>query len=282
MTKEISISLLLKVLKSAWWKILIITVTIAIAAAAFTTFFIPKKYSSSVRFFVINISVENDYTTNALVDAAPKLAKDYIEIIKGDKMLNKVIEELKSENGERQYSDDERLTPAYIRSLISGSTTDGSAFNITVTSTDAEFAYDVAVEIQEHAPEIVKETARPLSDENFYYWEDKDGDNKRDDNEYISITAHPDYQLIDPSLRESKLSATPVSPDVKSNTLIAAVGAAVISYALFFVIKLFDTVIRGEDSAKALVGLPIIGKIPTWEKSTKPVSSTNTAKESQK
>jgi capsular polysaccharide biosynthesis protein len=90
MTNEISISLLLKVLKSAWWKILIFTVVIALIAAAVTSFVIPKKYSSSVTFYVNNTSSDYEYTTASLLEAAQLLANGYIEIIKSDVMLEKI------------------------------------------------------------------------------------------------------------------------------------------------------------------------------------------------
>ncbi len=274
MTKEISISLLLKVLKSAWWKILIITVAVAIAAAAFTTFFIPKKYSSSIEFYVINTSVSNEYTTEALLDATTKLSKDYIEIIKSDKMMKAVVEYLKSGDGRNQYTDN-RITPEYIRSMISASAvSDKSFFTVTVTSTDKDFAYDVASAIQVLAPGIVKSTAKFSDTSNLFY--------KDDNNEYKPIKdSEYDIQCISVN-RECRLPSAPSSPNVVSNTMIATVAAAVISYALFFVIKLFDTVIHGEESAKALVDLPIIGKVPAWETNAKKAVDNNKAKEYKK
>ena len=93
MTKEISLSFLINVLKSAWWKILIITVAVAIAVAAFTQFMIPKKYESTVQFYIINTSTTAEYTQTALLAANEYLANDYITIIKSDKMMEMIAEE---------------------------------------------------------------------------------------------------------------------------------------------------------------------------------------------
>ncbi len=273
MTNEISISMLLKVLKSAWWKMLIFTVVIALAAAAVTSFVIPKKYSSSITFFVINTSSTYEYTSTSLLDAAPQLANDYIEIIKSDEMLEIIVEDLKAEG----YGG-EGLTPANIRPLISSQTSkDVSTFTVTVTSENNELAHSVAKAIEKNAPKTVKEITRPSYNSNLYYFQDLNGDGYPEIDEFTALTEN-DLECIR-VIRTPKLSTSPVSPNLISNTAIAAVVAIVISYAFFLVLKLFDTVIHGEESAKALVDLPIIGKIPAWEAGSKSTSGNNKAKE---
>ncbi len=262
MTHEISISVLLKVLKAAWWKILIFTVVIALIAAAVTTFVIPKKYSSSVTFFIINTSTTYEYTNTTLLDAATQLANDYIEIIKSDKMLREILKDLKAEG----YVG---VNESNIRSMISSQTSkDVSTFTITATSTNSALSHSIAKSIEENAPKIVKSITRPSYKSNLYLFTDKNNDNRPSSIDEFTAMSEDDLECIK-AIRTPTLSDVPVSPDLTSNTLLAAVAAFVISYALFLVIKLFDTVIHGEESAKTLVGLPIIAKIPTWEKSSK-------------
>ena len=55
-----------------------------LGAALFTQFFIPKKYSSSVKFYVVNINSDQDYASATNLAAAEYLVNDYIEIINGD------------------------------------------------------------------------------------------------------------------------------------------------------------------------------------------------------
>ena len=77
------------------------------------------------------------------------------------------------------------------------------------------------------------------------------------------------------SIRTPKEALSPTSPNLVSYTLLAAMAAAVIAYTFFLVRKVFDTIIRGEESAKALIDLPIIGKIPTWDTGAKSTSGNN-------
>ena len=56
MTKEINLKILLNVLKNSWWKIIIFTVAVAIVVGALVQFVVPKKYASTVEFYVLNTS----------------------------------------------------------------------------------------------------------------------------------------------------------------------------------------------------------------------------------
>ena len=47
--------------------------------------------------------------------------------------------------------------------------------------------------------------------------------------------------------------------------------AAVISYAIFLIIKISDTVIRTIDNAEEMVNQTVIGDIPTWSTENKNV-----------
>ncbi|MBE6577287.1 MAG: hypothetical protein E7653_04035 [Ruminococcaceae bacterium] len=272
MTHEISISMLLKVLKSAWWKILIFTVVVALIAAAFTAFLVPKKYSSSVTFFIINTSSTYEYTSTSLLDAATQLSNDYVEIIKSDDVLDTIVEDLKAEG----YVN---VTPAKIRAMISSQTSkDVSTFTVTVTSDNNELSHSVAKAIEKHAPQKVKDITRPKYESNLCYYVDLDGNGVPSGLDEFTPLDKDDLECIS-VIRSPKLATTPISPNLIQNTTIAAVVAVVVSYAFFLILKLFDTVIRGEESAKALVDLPIIGKIPTWETSSKSTSGNNKAKE---
>ena len=93
---EISLDFLLKVFKKTWWRIMIFTLVIMIAAACFTHFLIPKKYSSEVEFYIVNVNTDSDYTSTSLLGAASYLVNDYVTIIKSDYMLDQVVAKLKA------------------------------------------------------------------------------------------------------------------------------------------------------------------------------------------
>ena len=257
MTKEISLSFLINVLKSAWWKILIITVAVAIAVAAFTQFMIPKKYESTVQFYIINTSTTSEYTQTALLAANEYLANDYITIIKSDKMMEMIAKNLYDEGfGEFTYKQ--------LRQMLSSSTSsESSTFEITVTTTDAEIAYLVADTIQNEAPQIIRETTRPSYASKYYL--------KVEDNQ-----GNVSYEKIDESnlecvkvVRHPRLAHSHVSPSLVTYTFIGAVLAAGIAYCIFLIVKLSDTIIRSERGARELINsdIIIIGTIPYWNNS---------------
>ena len=97
MNKELSFKKLWKVFADAWWKLLLIMLAAMIAMGLFTQFFIQKKYSSSVTFYIINSNTASDYTTTSLLSATEQLANDYTGIILSDIFLKPMTEELKEE-----------------------------------------------------------------------------------------------------------------------------------------------------------------------------------------
>ncbi len=255
MTKEISLSLLLKVLKSAWWKILIVTVAVALAVAAFTEFVIPKKYQSSIEFYILNTSTTSEYATTTLLAAAEYLASDYIKIINSDQVVNIIIEKLEAE-GYRE------VTAKKVRSMISSAkASDSSTFTVTVTSTDKDVAYIMATAIQDEAPQIMREITRPSYSSN-YYQKVKDPATGEEVFEKIDES---DLECVIP-VRAPEVAKTHSSPNVITYTFIAAVLAACLMYVLFLLRKLSDTTIRSESSVKELVdaSVTIIGTIPYW------------------
>ena len=162
MTKEISFSFLLKVLKAAWWKILIFTVLIAVAVAAFTEFFIPKKYESSVEFYILNTSTTSEYITTSLLESAEYLASDYVTIIDSDQMMSAILAKLEAAGYDK-------MTAKSVRAMLSAATTTtSSSFTITATSTDRNVAYIVARAIQDDAPRIIRSITRPSYSTNLY------------------------------------------------------------------------------------------------------------------
>ena len=220
MTKEISLSLLLKVLKSAWWKILIVTVVIALAVAAFTEFVIPKKYQSSIEFYILNTSTTSEYMTTSLLASAEYLASDYIKIINSDQVVGIIIDKLEAEGYQG-------VTPKKIRSMISSTkASDASTFTITVTSTNADVAYVMANAIKDEAPEIIRSITRPSYSSN-YYQKVKDPATGEEIFEKIDES---DLECVVP-VRAPQLAATHSSPNVVTYTLLAALLAAFATYA---------------------------------------------------
>ncbi len=260
MTKEISLSLLLKVLKSAWWLMVIAAVIIGTAVAAFTELAIPKKYQSTVEFYVLNTSTTSEYITTSLLQSAEYLSKDYIQIIKGDQVIDAIINNL-SEVG----YDTSKISPSQIRGMISSSiATTSSTFSVTVTSTNADVSYAVANAITEESPDIIRSMTRTEYRTNLYTYTDFNGDGFQSVDEFDKIDLQ-DLECIKPT-RLPKKATSHSSPDVASYTVIAAFFAALVTYAIVLIRKLTDTTIRSESAVKSLVdsSVIVIGTIPYW------------------
>lgn len=251
MTNEISLGYLWKVFRNAWWRIALIAIVIAIAAAGLTAL-IPDKYSSSTSFYINNASATTEYTTSSLLSAVEYLANDYVEIILGDQMIGEILDMLKNNNKSAYDIDPQSLTAKDIRKMISSSTSaNTSIFSITVTCTDRYMAKDICRFIEENAPPIIKEISRPATEVNIYY---KDGEH------YFPY----ENQLECVTTVRSATTATHVSPSLITNTFIGGVLGAIIAYVYFFLRKFFDTTIRSAHDVKELVDKPILADIPDW------------------
>ena len=264
MTKEINLKILLKVLKSAWWKILIFTVAVAIAVGVVTHFVVPKKYTSSVEFYVLNTSTTSEYTTTALLSAAEYLSNDYIKIINGDRMMNTIKEYIKDPNRDTTgaYAN---MSVSALRSMISSDTsTESSTFTITVTATeDRNLAFYITECITLNAPNIIKEITRPSYNSNLYKKvTEKDSSGKVVSEDYLLVTEE-DLECVK-VLRSPEVAASHSSPSIPTYVMISALLAIVASYLFFLILTLSDTTIRSEENAKELVDQTVIGGIPNW------------------
>ena len=243
MKNEISLSILWRVFTRAWAIMLVFVIIAMLVAGLVTNYMMEKKYSSSVTFYVINVSPDSDYVTTSLMQVIEHLSNDYIQIIKSEVMLNPLCEFLKSEHNVE-------YTPVQIRKMISTSITTGSStFSLKITNTSAEHAYIIADYIAKEAPGIVKQytdiNSTPLlSDEK-------------------ETTSAIEKMRV---LNNPKLAATYDSPNLTVNLLIAATAAAVIVYALSLLKYMFNTVVSTEEDIKNITDkYPIIGIIPKWE-----------------
>lgn len=256
MQTEINLVFLLKILKSAWWKMLIFAVLVALLVGACTELFIPKKYSSSVDFYIVNMSITSEYTTNSLLAANEYLANDYIEIIKGDAMLETINSELAAA-GKKQY------TPKELRAMISSKTAaETSLFTVTITCKNADDAYIICKTICDKAPDVIKSITRPSYIANLYVYQGAGADGIKTADDF-SLISESDLECVD-VVRAPVRPKEHISPSPVKNGVIGAFLMAILVYAICFMAKMSDTVIHNEESIKNLVGKPILGNIPHW------------------
>jgi capsular polysaccharide biosynthesis protein len=274
MQHEISFSLLWKCLKKSWVIMLVAAIVMALIVGIFVNF-IPKNYSSTVEFYVINTNTSYDYTTSALLAASQYLINDYVEIIRSDAVLEKVADHLN-----QNRPSDKQVTPDRLRGMISSSSSSNtSIFTIRVTHTDPKFAYEVACAIEEIAPAAVTDIAKPDRLTNEYLvevvWQSLDSLEKKDDITRDDIEILLKDLGLDGSLdcfttvNSPVVDRSPDSPNVKKYALYAAAATAVLVYAIFLIKGLLEMNVSSEDDVKKFVNRPLVGTIPHWENSSK-------------
>ena len=276
---DISLDFLLKTLKKNWWRIVIFALVVMIAVGCFTHFLINKKYSSSAKFYVVNVNSSVDYTTASYLSAAEYLINDYVSIIKSDYLLNMVCDNLKE-----KY---EWVTPAQIRPLIQHTAnTNTSTFVLSVTHTDKFFAYDVTKAITEIAPDAITSLTKPDSKTNEtlanniykviqYYNTHPEAMNEPGK---LSVTENEIQRLLEvnelglsgqltcmETITEPKVAITHDSPNLITYTAIGGIAAAVLAYLVFLLLGIVKMNVTTEDDVKKLLNRPLLGTIPRWE-----------------
>ena len=272
---EISLDFLFKVFKSNWWKIMIFALVVMIIAASFTHFLIPKKYSSKIEFYIVNVNTDSDYTSTSLLGASSYLVNDYVTIIKSDYMLDQVVERLTAE-GYTEYNG-APLTNEMLRKMISHSaSTQTSAFTLKMTCTDPAFAHKATALIAEMAPEVVTKMAKPEDNTNenlaqkilavVKYLSNKNDITVSEVEAALNITGMGSTQLnCIEVLTPPALAKSHDSPSLVMNTLLSGVIAAAVSYAIHLLISMANVAVVTEEDLKKLVKHPILGTIPRWE-----------------
>ncbi len=260
MTKNISPTLLLRLLKSVWWIMLVAAIVVGSVVAAFTEFGISKKYQSSVEFYVINTSTTSEYVTASLLASAEYLTKDYVQIIKSDQVINAIMEELDAKG-----YDITKISASHIKDMISSSISQSSSmFTVTATSTDTEMSYAVATAIKDRAPAIIREITRPSYKSNLYTYTDSNRDGQPSINEFKKLD-ESDLECV-VAIRAPRMATSHSSPNVVSYTIIAAFFSACLVYVLALFMRLSDTTIRNQRDIKNYIdpSVVVIGNIPTW------------------
>jgi capsular polysaccharide biosynthesis protein len=195
----------------------------AILAACFTNFFIEPQYTATVKLYAYNSSDNRLGSDNSITsgdyDASASLVGTYLEVVKSNTFLEKVAEKF-----------DNKISATQIKSMISCAQIDETlAFQISVKSTNAEMAAEIANAIADTCPD-----------------------------EIVRIIKVGGVSIID----RATVPTSPTSPNVKKNVLIGFVAAFALSFAFFFIRELFDTSIKDEKDLEREFDIPILGSIP--------------------
>ena len=227
--KEIDLKELFGSLKKHWITIVSITLVCAIVGFLFTWFFIQPKYKAEAR-AIIDVGSSSSITVegNNISVGSMKTSQEFVNlfsiILKSSSVLNPIVDELNEQNYNFTY---ESLNKLVVISSVNNTQT----IEISITHTDKELALKILQMILNRAPTIIKEV---LPSGN------------------INIIDEPRYAN----------SGNKISPSLSKNTLLSGLIGLVAIVAIFVVIELFSTTIKGAEDIEKNFGIPVIGKIP--------------------
>lgn len=157
---EIDLGTVAKVLLKRVWIILLCAVLVGMGSLIYTVNFVEPLYQANVTMYVNNnSSKDNQYVSSSDLAVALRLVTTYVNIIKSDRVLERVIEDTGL-----------MLTAAQVRSMISAEPEgETEMFRVTVTSANPQMSADIANTIAKVAPaeiaEIIEGSSAKIIDE---------------------------------------------------------------------------------------------------------------------
>lgn len=182
--------------------------------------------------------VDKKYASTATIFITPKITDqgtiDTNSANTNSKMVNNYMELLKGENILTKVAEQLAIKDvASIKEGISVTNTTGSeVIKVTVTTKDPKLSQQVAE-----------------STVNTFFEEMKDKLNI----ENLTIISNP------------KINESPVSPNLKLNTLIGALIGMIISCGIVFLHYLLDKRLRNREEAENFLGIPVLVEVPYYE-----------------
>ena len=153
---EINLPELVRVLVKRAWIVLLAAVICCSAVLLYTVNFVSPRYEASVTMYVNNKSnQEGSAITSNDLTVATKLVNTYINIIKSDRVLEKVVAEIGT-----------NLNPNNLRGMISAESLNGTEmFEVTVTCEEPKLSADLANAIADVAPAEISQIIQGSSAE---------------------------------------------------------------------------------------------------------------------
>lgn len=147
--KEIDIKALAKDILKRAWIIVLCAVVFAAATLIYTVNFVEPTYKASVTLYVNNNSETNSSSVSSSnLAVALQLAKTYVNIIKSDLVLDKVVEKAELT----------LVDSADIRKMLSAEVVDETEmFQVSIVSPNPKMSADIANAIASIAPEEIRQ-----------------------------------------------------------------------------------------------------------------------------
>lgn len=141
--REINLKELVLALLQKWWLIVACAALGGVIAFVYTTQFVDPMYRADIMMYVNNSSqpTSSNVTTSADLSASQRLVRTYVNILKSNRVLDKVAERLDSD-----------LSASQIKGMITAAALDETeVFRVRISHTDPQEAADIANAIAEVA-----------------------------------------------------------------------------------------------------------------------------------
>lgn len=227
---QLSIMDILHTLLTHIFVILLAGAVCGAAAWAYTTYKIPKTYRTSVTFYALSFvqgqQAEEDTVTAYGITTSRQLASTYSYVLRSNVVMKEAAAKLEEEG--IRYPNGSPYTYGGLKGMTVVSTTNTEIFTATFTSTDRQNLQKVANTIAEVGAAKIKDIVG--------------GEAK------ILDSAEP--------------PGSPISPDVRANTITGALIGLLIAAAFVIIRALTDTTIWSEEDLTKQYSIPVLGTVP--------------------
>ncbi len=226
--EQIDIKRMIEVVLDRIVSIVVITIIFGLLSFALSEFLLVPKYESSITMYVNNRrnATENSTETKTMtsdITASQMLVPTYIEMIKSNNVLQEVADEVKEKTGES-------FTVRKIKDMLTvEAVTNTEIISVSVKTTDPRMAREIANTIADVAPDKIQK--------------------------FIELS---DVRIID----RAKISTSPVSPNVRNNTILGALLGFILSISFIILRELFDVRVKSVDDLVTGFQYPVLGTIP--------------------
>ena len=239
-TGEIVIDLrkLLIIYLRHWWQILLGGILAGLVLYGYTRFILTPMYRATVTVYVNNAKSTQEVSSisTATLSASQQLVNTYINIIQSERVLLRVLEELRRtplDPEEADLLDIDALTTDNLREML--------------TATQIESTEIFSINIRHSNPEIASAIANVFA--------------RVSPSDIATVVEGSSAQIID-------YARTPEKPYNLNYKRSVFLGAAVgmLSVAAFLTLRfLLDVRIKEEEDLTQLFSIPILGQIPSFE-----------------
>lgn len=229
--EQIDIKRMIEIVLDRIVSIVVITLVFGLVSFALSKYFITPKYESSITMYINNrrsttsIDQENveTKTLSSDITASQQLVPTYIEMLKSNNVLQTVSDTVEKKTGEA-------YTVGKLKGMIEAEAVSNTEIiRVSVRVVDAAIAREIANTIADVAPDKIQ-----------------------------NFIERSDVRIID----RAKISTSPVSPNVRNNTILGALLGLVLSISFILLRELFDVRVKSADDLVMRFQFPVLGSIP--------------------